>query len=198
MDIEEVEGFDMRSRRAVFLDRDGTLIEDVGYLKRPDQLRVLPGVPAALRDLRAAGLLLIVVTNQSAVARGWLTEETLCVIHQRLNALLRREGAGVDAFYYCPHLPGGAVARYARECECRKPRPGMLLRAAEEWNIGVEMSYSVGDSERDVEAGNRAGCYTIRLGNRSGRAGGTSAHECAADIAEAAQLILRRETRELT
>ncbi|MFO7958981.1 MAG: HAD family hydrolase [Candidatus Brocadiia bacterium] len=186
----------MSRRRAVFLDRDGTLIEDVGYLNRADQLRVLPGVPAALRDLRAAGFLLIVVTNQSAVARGWLTEPKLCAINQRLNAMLRAEGAGLDAFYCCPHLPDGTVRRYTHECECRKPRPGLLLKAADEWGIDLERSYAVGDSERDVVAGNRTGCHTILIAEGSTGLPDSAADECAADLAEAAHLILRREGRE--
>lgn len=186
----------MNRRRAVFLDRDGTLIEDVGYLNRADQLRVLPGVPAALRGLRAAGFLLIVVTNQSAVARGWLTEPKLCAINQRLNEILRAEGAGLDAFYCCPHLPDGTVRRYARECECRKPRPGLLLKAAEEWDVDLERSYAVGDSERDVLAGNRAGCHTVLLEDLSEEKPDTVADERASDLAEAAHLVLRREGRE--
>ncbi len=181
----------MSSRRAVFLDRDGTMIRDVGYLNQADQLQVLPGVPTALRLLRGAGFLLVVVTNQSAVARGRLTEENLCAINRRLNTLLGEFEAGVDAFYYCPHLPAGTVGRYARACDCRKPSPGMLERAARELDIDLQASYSVGDSERDVEAGRRAGCRTIRLGDCREGAAETSADACVPDLAAAAHLILR-------
>jgi len=151
-------------QRAVFLDRDGTIIEDVDYLTQIDQLRILPGVPQALRRLKEAGFLLIVVTNQSAVARGWLTEEKLAEIHAELNRRLKAEGAAVDAFYHCPHLPDGSVGRYARVCDCRKPAPGLFLRAAEEWGIDLSRSYAVGDAQRDVEAARRAGCFAILLG----------------------------------
>lgn len=177
-------------RRAVFLDRDGTLIEDVDYLTAPAQLRILPGVPAALRQLREAGFLLLVVTNQSAVARGMLSEEELAAIHAELNRRLAAEGAAVDAFYYCPHLPDGVVGRYARACDCRKPAPGLLRRAAQEWGVDAARSYAVGDSARDVEAGRRAGCYSILVG--AADAGGADAR--AADLAAAAAIILTRRT----
>jgi len=174
--------------RAVFLDRDGTIIRDADYLRSPDQLEVLPGVPAALRALKGAGFLLIVVTNQSAIARGWLTEEELARIHHILNERLGAAGAGIDAFYYCPHLPEGTVARYARPCRCRKPEPGMLQRAAREWTIDLGASYMVGDSERDVEAGKRAGCFSILVGEEQT----TRADARAPDLLEAARLILSR------
>jgi len=173
-------------RRAVFLDRDGTLIEDVDYLTEPGQIRILPGVPAALRRLKEAGFLLIVVTNQSAVARGMLTEAKLTAVHAELNGRLAAEGAAVDAFYYCPHLPDGVVERYARACDCRKPAAGLLRRAAAEWHVDPARSYAVGDSERDVEAGRAAGCFSILLGG--GRSGHADA--LAADLAGAADVIL--------
>ncbi len=186
-----MEGTDVKGRRAVFLDRDGTMIEDVGYLNREADIVILPGVPEALRRLREAGFLLIVVTNQSAVARGWLTEERLQAIHRALNAALHRKGAGVDAFYYCPHLPQGKVERYAGPCACRKPAAGMLRQAAEDWGIALERSYAVGDSERDVEAGRRVGCHAILLREEAPE----NADDQAAGLPEAADLILNREVR---
>jgi len=190
---QKVEGTDLSvQRRAVFLDRDGVLIQDVGYLSRPDQVRVLGGVPAALRRLREAGFLLLVVTNQSAIARGWLTEDDLATIHDMLNKELAGAGAGIDAFYYCPHLPDGEVAAYARTCECRKPAPGMILEAARQWGVVLDRSYVIGDSARDVEAGRRAGCRTILVGS-----GPTcEADACARDLAEAADRVLRWEDPE--
>ncbi|NLW51107.1 MAG: HAD family hydrolase [Candidatus Brocadiaceae bacterium] len=173
-----------RGRRAVFLDRDGTLIRDADYLTEVDQVEFLPGVPEALHALREAGYLLLVVTNQSAIARGWLSEPELVRIHAELNARLRAAGASVDAFYYCPHLPDGAVAQYARACDCRKPAPGLILRAAGEWRVDLGRSFMVGDSERDVEAGRRAGCRTVRIGRSPG---------AAADLGEAAGRILGGE-----
>jgi D-glycero-D-manno-heptose 1,7-bisphosphate phosphatase len=172
-------------QRAVFLDRDGTIIEDVDYLTDPEEVRVLPGVVGALRDLRAAGFLLIVVTNQSAVARGWLTEERLGAVHAELDRRLACGGARVDAYYYCPHLPDGSVPRYAVECACRKPAPGMLEAAAREHNVDLRRSYMVGDSVRDVEAGRRAGCRPILVGEAQ-----CEACERASDLAGAAQTIL--------
>lgn len=178
-------------RRAVFLDRDGTMIEDVDYLTEVEQIRILPGVPAALRRLREAGYLLLVVTNQSAVARGMLTEAKLADIHAELNRRLAADGAEVDAFYYCPHLPDGVVEGYARVCDCRKPAAGLFRRAAREWGVETERSYAVGDSERDVQAGRAAGCFSIRLGAGPSQA----ASATAPDLAAAVGVILGRHGR---
>lgn len=168
------------ANRAVFLDRDGTLIEDVDYLTKPEQIRVLPGVPAALRKLRAAGFLLIVVTNQSAVARGRLTESGLADVHAELDRRLAREGARIDAYYYCPHLPGAPVAEYAVECNCRKPAPGMLQAAAQDYDVDMASSFMVGDTARDVEAGLRAGCRAVLIGQTPGEGARTACDLCAA------------------
>lgn len=173
--------------RAVFLDRDGTIIEDVDYLTDLERIRLLPGVVNALRRLRAAGYLLIVVTNQSAIARGWLTEGRLADIHAELNRQLQAEGTRVDAYYYCPHLPDAAVNRYSVVCDCRKPEPGMLRRATREWHVDPAASFMVGDSERDAEAGRRAGCRPILVGGKSGHATGCPA---VPGLREAADLIL--------
>jgi len=175
-----------QARRAVLLDRDGTIIEDADYLTDPAQVRLLPGVPEALRALREAGFLLIVVTNQSAIARGWLTEEQLASVHEELDRLLALKGARLDAYYYCPHLPGGEVDRYAVDCRCRKPQPGLLEAAARDWGLDLARCYAVGDSERDVEAGRRAGCRTVLLGGQDV----SCADARAADLLEAAAIIL--------
>ena len=174
--------------RAVFLDRDGTIVEDVRYLSAPDDVRLLPSAAAALSRLKSAGFLLLVVTNQSAIARGWLTERQLAEIHGHLQGLLSRQGVEIDDFFYCPHLPEGRVARYAKVCSCRKPQPGMLLQGAAKWNVDLTRSFAVGDSERDVEAGRRAGCRSILIS--PDRPGDTSAHTVAADLSEAAEVIL--------
>lgn len=156
--------------RAVFLDRDGVLIADVHHLTAPEQIRVLPRVPEALIRLRAAGWRLIVATNQSVVARGGIGEERLQEIHQALLATLRAHGAEIDAVYYCPHHPEGSVAAYRRVCACRKPSPGMLLQASEDWHLDLARSVIVGDAPSDTEAGRRTGCRTvlIRGGEREG------------------------------
>ncbi len=163
----------MHPGRAVFLDRDGVLIADVHYLTAEDQIRVLPRVPEALARLRAGGWRLIVATNQSVVARGWITEEDLRRIHRALLGALRERGAEIDAVYYCPHHPGAAVAAYRRACDCRKPGPGMLLRAARDFGLDLQASVIVGDAASDIEAGRRAGCRAVRIdaGGREDRGG---------------------------
>jgi D-glycero-D-manno-heptose 1,7-bisphosphate phosphatase len=147
--------------RAVFLDRDKTLIEDPGYLDRPEGVRLLPGVVEALRRLKAVGYRLIVVTNQAAVARGRLTIEGLERIHAELRRQILVAGIELDAIYYCPYHPEGTVPPYDREHEERKPAPGMLLRAAREMGLDLSRSWMVGDRLRDVQAGRRAGCRTV-------------------------------------
>jgi len=147
--------------KAVFLDRDDTLIEDPGYISSPEQVKLLSGVPKALIELRSMGYKLVVVTNQSAVARGIVTEKVLSEIHDRLKALLAEQNASLDAIYYCPYHPEGAIPRYRRQSDCRKPNPGMLLKAADEMDIDLAQSWVIGNSDSDVEAGLRAGCRTI-------------------------------------
>jgi len=155
------------ARRAVFLDRDHTVIDDPGYLSDPNAVKLLPGVERAIRSLAQAGYKIVVVTNQSGIARGILSIETLDAIHAELRRQLAADGAHVDAIYYCPYHPDGTVEEYAIESDLRKPQPGMLLKAAEDLDLDLAESWMVGDSARDVEAGHRAGCRTIRL--RTGR-----------------------------
>ncbi|HOK95664.1 MAG TPA: HAD family hydrolase [Anaerohalosphaeraceae bacterium] len=147
--------------KAVFFDRDDTLIEDPGYIRSPDQVKLLPGVARSLIQLKKMGYLLIVVTNQSAVARGMITEQELEEIHRRLKNLLAAEGAYLDGIYYCPYHPEGTVAQYAKESNLRKPEPGMLLQAAREKDIDLSRSWVVGDRYLDIRMGRAAGCYTI-------------------------------------
>ena len=151
------------SDKAIFLDRDDTLIEDPGYINSPEQVKLLDGVPEALIELKALGYKLVVVTNQSAVARGIVTEKVLGEIHNRLEQMLAEKGALLDRIYYCPYHPDGVVQKYRKESDCRKPNPGMLLRAAEEMDIGLGQSWCIGNSLRDVEAGFKAGCKTILI-----------------------------------
>ncbi len=149
------------SHKAIFLDRDKTLIEDPGYISDPDQVKLIDGVPGALIELRRMGYKLVVVTNQSAVARGIVTEKRLGKIHDRLRRLLAERDARLDRIYYCPYHPEGVISRYRKESDSRKPRPGMLLAAAKEMDIDLNESWMVGDSARDIEAGYQAGCRTI-------------------------------------
>jgi D,D-heptose 1,7-bisphosphate phosphatase len=149
------------SNKAIFLDRDGTLIEDPGYLNHPEQVTLLEGAAEALIELRAMGYMLIVVTNQSAVARGIVSEKVLGEIHNRLRQLLTERGAYLDQIYYCPYHPDGVIPKYRKESDWRKPNPGMLLAASDEMDIDLSQSWKIGDSSRDIEAGLRAGCKTI-------------------------------------
>jgi D,D-heptose 1,7-bisphosphate phosphatase len=151
------------SDKAIFLDRDETLIEDPGYINNTDQVKLLDGVAEALIELKALGYKLIVVTNQSAVARGIVTEKVLGEIHDRLKQLLAEKDAFLDRIYYCPYHPDGVVSKYRKESSCRKPSPGMLLKAADEMGIDLGQSWCIGNSSRDVEAGLRAGCKTILI-----------------------------------
>jgi len=148
---------------AVFFDRDGTLIHDPGYLNHPDQVQLLDGAAEALKELRALGHKTVIVSNQSGVARGIVTEEMLGRIHDRLRELLAAQGASLDQIYYCPYLADGAVPEYSKDSDWRKPKPGMLLAAAEEMDIDLKKSWMIGDNERDIEAGRGAGCRTILI-----------------------------------
>lgn len=147
-------------QNAVFLDRDGVVVQDVHFLRQPHQLRLLPGVVEALRKLQSR-FYIVVVTNQSGIARGFIDEKKLVDIHTELVQRLSDEGATVDGLYYCPHLPGAPVLTYDVTCECRKPKPGMLLQAARDWNIDLTHSFLVGDMPRDVKAAAAAGVKGI-------------------------------------
>jgi D,D-heptose 1,7-bisphosphate phosphatase len=138
-------------------------MEDPGYISEPEAVKLLPGVELAIKSLSQRNYKLVVVTNQSGVARGLLTEEALGEIHGELRRQLGAKGVHLDGIYYCPYHPEGTVEQYARESELRKPQPGMLLKAAEDLDIDLSASWMVGDSARDVEAGQRAGCKTIRV-----------------------------------
>lgn len=143
-------------RRAVFLDRDGTVIHDLDYPRDPDQVRLVPGAAAALARLRDAGFALVLVSNQSGVGRGLITPREAELVHERVVALLAERDVRLDGAYYCPHAPDAG-------CGCRKPAPGMILEAAERLGIDVSGSYVVGDKPSDVRAGQRAGCRTVQL-----------------------------------
>jgi D-glycero-D-manno-heptose 1,7-bisphosphate phosphatase len=149
--------------KAIFLDRDGTLIEDPGYLNDPEMVKPLPGAAEALVHLKKLGYKLVVVSNQSGVARGIVKEETLTRITDRMKQLFGNQGVYIDRIYYCPYHPDGVIEKYRKESDDRKPMPGMFLRAAKEMDIDLARSWSIGDSYRDMEAGKRVGCRTILL-----------------------------------
>ncbi len=146
---------------AVFLDRDGVLIEEVYYLSEVSQVRLLPGAAQAVARVNRLGVPVVVVTNQAGVARGKFTEERVREVHAFLDLLLHRHCARVDRWYYCPHHAEATVAAYREACTCRKPGPGMLRRAAAELGLDLERSLLVGDKVSDLEAGAAAGCATI-------------------------------------
>lgn len=154
-------------RTAVFLDRDGVLNRDVNYLHRPEDFIWLEGAQAAVRYLNQQGYLVIVVTNQSGVARGYYSEAAVNYLHNWMNEQLEQIDAHIDAFYYCPHHPDGIVGQYRQCCACRKPEPGLILQAIDEWSIDVAGSLLIGDNRRDVEAAERAGIkgYLFTQGN---------------------------------
>jgi D-glycero-D-manno-heptose 1,7-bisphosphate phosphatase len=148
----------------VFLDRDDTLIRDKGYLNDPEQVEILPGAGDAIRVLNQAGIPVIIVTNQSGIARGLLDEDTLEAIHARLLADLSIQGALIDAIYYCPHHPEGVREEYRVSCSCRKPEPGLLHEAAKDFGLDLGRCYMVGDKPIDIETIHRVGGKGIHIG----------------------------------
>lgn len=188
------------ARPAVFIDRDGTIIEEVGYLSDPDEIVLLPGAAGAVRALNEAGFLVIVITNQAGIARGYFDSEVVEAIHERLSEKLEKDGAFIDAFYYCPHHPE-YPNKDLGECDCRKPLPGMLLRAARELDIDLSNSYMIGDTAKDIEAGLRAGCKSILVLTGYGREEKSKLTQEPFDIAEtlhdAAHRILNEENHKV-
>lgn len=186
--------------RAVFLDRDGVLIEDVDLLVEPSQIRVLPGVPEALARLKAAGFALIVVSNQAVVARGLLDPSQVSDLEATVEMRLREEGAPpLDGFYFCPHHPNATLELYRRHCDCRKPKPGLILQAASENGITLDSSFMIGDRPTDILAGEAAGCRTVWVETGKHRAPAIETSEAlgtpnpdhvCADLAGAASWIL--------
>jgi histidinol-phosphate phosphatase family protein len=178
----------------VFLDKDGTLVENVPYNVDPARIRLAPGAAEGLRALDAAGYELIVVSNQSGVARGLFPETALAAVERRLRALLRAAGVPLRAFYYCPHHPEGTARAYAVPCGCRKPAAGLVVRAAREHAVALDRSWLVGDILDDVEAGRRAGCRTVLVDGGGETEWRRGAHRepdhVAQDLREAARLIL--------
>jgi D-glycero-D-manno-heptose 1,7-bisphosphate phosphatase len=150
-----------KKNRAVFLDRDGTINVEKGYLHRIEDFAFIPGAPQAIKMFKDAGFLVIVITNQSGIARGYYSVRAVSCLHEHVDKELARFGASIDAYYVCPHHPHGAVEEYAKTCDCRKPLPGMLLKAAERFSINMDCSYMIGDKAADVEAGLQAGCRPV-------------------------------------
>ena len=165
----KIQGKNLRNKqKAIFLDRDGTINKYVGYLRTPEQFELLDGVGEAIRKINLSGYLAIVVTNQPVIARGEVTVDGLQEIHNKMETMLGKEGAYLDGVYYCPHHPDKGFAGEVEElkivCECRKPKAGLLLQAAKDFNIDLSQSWMIGDSENDVLAGKNAGCKTALIG----------------------------------
>lgn len=186
----EAAGNAARLRRpAIFLDKDGTIVEDIPYNVDPRRVRLYPEVPEVLAAWRARGYLLVVISNQPGVALGRFDEAALKTANAAIVGMLADEDIPLAGFYYCPHHPAGSVAAYTRDCDCRKPRCGLLLRAARDLQIDLRRSWMIGDILNDVEAGSRAGCRSILVdrGNETEWVDGPNRHPDAtvADLREA-------------
>ncbi|RVT97291.1 HAD-IIIA family hydrolase [Mucilaginibacter limnophilus] len=151
--------------KAVFLDKDGTLIPDIPYNVDPELISIQPDATLGLQQLVADGYQLIIVSNQSGAARGYFAEDKLAGVEQKIIELLKAYDIPLRGFYYCPHHPEGTVPELAIDCDCRKPQPGMLKKAAQELDINLAQSWMIGDILNDIEAGNRAGCKTVLINN---------------------------------
>jgi len=185
-------------RIGVFLDRDGTLNEELDYIRTPDDLHLIHGAAAAVRKLNDRGLTICIISNQSGVARGYLTERDLVPIHQLLEQELQREGAGVNRIYYCPHHPTDGIAPYNIECECRKPKAAMLQWGADDFNLDLSHSFVIGDSIVDMQAGNSVGATTVLVLTGYGKTalrqceqGGIHVDHIAPTIVEAVDYIVK-------
>ncbi len=181
--------------RAVFLDRDGTICEEVGYLDSVDRMRLIPGAGEAIRKLNEKGFKTVVVTNQSGIARGYFSESTLKELHSELSRLLGRDGAFLDAFYYCPHHPTEGEVPYRQVCGCRKPAPGLLVQAAKDLDLDLKRSFAVGDKLADLECGRALGVKGVLVLTGYGKeelasGPGHAASFVAADLYRAVEWIL--------
>ncbi len=181
----------------VFLDRDGTINIEVDFVRTPDQLQLIPGAAKAIRQLNDHGLATCIISNQSGIARGFLSEDDLVLIHDRLRQELAKEGARIDAIYYCPHHPTTGIAPYVRDCECRKPGTAMLQWGEKEFHLNLARSFVVGDRLGDIGAGKAVGATTVLVRTGYGEQAvldavtdGVNPDFIATDIVEAVQYIL--------
>ncbi|HEY0875819.1 MAG TPA: HAD family hydrolase [Vicinamibacterales bacterium] len=184
------------SRRAVFIDRDGTLIEEAGYLSSLERLVFFPYTVDAVRQIHRAGFAVVVITNQAGIARGIVTEDFVAAAHGHISARVEAGGGRIDAYYYCPHHPDGVVESLRIACQCRKPQPGLIRQAAEDLGIDLAASFTIGDRWHDVQAGQAAGTRTILVRTGYGRREeekapeGISAAAIVDNLAAAAAVIL--------
>ena len=187
----------MKRVNAVFLDRDGTINEEVEYLSRLEDLRLFPNTGEAIGLINRSGMKAVVVTNQSGVARGFFDEAFLELLHDRISDMLAEKGAHIDRFYYCPHHPTEGRGKYRRDCYCRKPKPGMFQEAARDLHIDLASSYMIGDNQTDMEAALNAGVRGILVRTGYGKTADRPEHASyrASDILDAVQWILRDQGR---
>jgi D-glycero-D-manno-heptose 1,7-bisphosphate phosphatase len=186
------------NRPAVFLDRDGTLIEECGYLDQLDRLVLFPWSADALRLLKRAGFVTVVITNQAAVARGIIDESFVHSVHGEIDRRLENTGGSIDRYYYCPHLVDSKVERYRQQCRCRKPGPGMIEQACREMQLDPSKSFTVGDRWLDVACGRAAGTSAVRVRSGSEREDapeGVRADAVVDNLMEAVGWILRNSSR---
>ncbi len=179
--------------KAVFLDRDGTIVEDVGYLSSPEQIKFIPGSIDAIKSLNQSGFKVIVISNQSGIARGHFTEDMLQTIDKIIHRGLLHGGAHIDAHYYCPHHPEQGVYPYQQECECRKPNTGLIKKATEKFNVDPNSSFMIGDKTTDIELGKRSGLKTALVKTGYGQKQIEHAKEpdkIAENLAEAVKWVL--------
>ena len=188
-------------KKAVFLDRDGTINKEMNYLKYPDQIELIPGSVEGIKLLNENDFTVVVITNQSGVARGIIDEEKLPLIKDRLCYLLEKKGAKIDGYYCCPHYPDGKIEKYALKCDCRKPKPGMLRRAAEDLDINLKESYVVGDKPCDIELGQNVGAVSIMVrtgyGEPEAESYEVSPDYTADNLFDAAQWIIKNNVDQL-
>ena len=161
--------YKLNKSRVCFLDRDGVLIEEVNYLQSPDQICILPGVIEALQLLKDNNYKIIVITNQAGVARGYFKEDVIPKIHKEIDERLKRYNLKIDKYYYCPHHPEGTIAKYAINCDCRKPMPGMILQAQKDFNLDLNNSFLIGDKISDLLAAKNADCKGLLVETGHGK-----------------------------
>ena len=191
------------SRPAIFMDRDGTVSDEVGYVNHIDRYRLLPRSAAAIRRINEAGYLSFVVTNQAGVARGLFDEALILKVHETLNRWLGESGARLDGIYYCPHHPKEGQPPWRLDCDCRKPKPGLLLRAAREHDVDLSASYMIGDTVLDIEAARNVGATGVLVLTGYGKGDqifrmaqrGLQPAFIAPDLLDAVDWILDREKR---
>jgi D-glycero-D-manno-heptose 1,7-bisphosphate phosphatase len=155
----------MNKNKCVFLDRDGVIIKDVGYLKYPEGIIIFQDVIESLKRLQEANFLLIIVTNQAGIAKGFFTEADLEAVHKKLNSIFIKEGVIIDGLYYCPHHKDGTLKPYSIECNCRKPNTGMVLKAKDKFNINLNKSFMIGDKDSDIELAINSGLKSFYIRN---------------------------------